>query len=129
MAVFFITVHHCASPVGFLFLKEKASGRKKEPVINGDECNPAKSSGQRGCFKHQDVILSGSAKATLHLGVLLPDDIDAQIGHQGLGDLDAPVRLLVVLQHRHPGAAHGEAGAVEGMQELGLGFGVRALPP
>src|SRR5712692_3893352 len=55
------------------------------------------------------------------------DAFRVQIGPQGLGNNDAAVGLLVVLHDRHPGAADGEAAAVERVDEVGLAAGVRAI--
>ena len=53
---------------------------------------------------------------------LLPADAlqAVQVGAQGGGDDDGAVGLLVVFDDRHPGAAHGQAAAVQGVQQFRL---------
>ena len=52
----------------------------------------------------------------------------AHIGPQGLGNEDRAVGLLVVFEDREPGAAHGQAAAVERVHKLGLGLRPPARP-
>ena len=56
----------------------------------------------------------------------LDDLYTAHIGHQRLRDHHGAVLLLVVLQDGSHGAAHSQAGAVQGVDELGLGLGIPA---
>src|ERR1019366_6760557 len=49
-----------------------------------------------------------------------PDHFFAHIGAQDFGDHHAAILLLIVLDNRHPGAAHRQAAAVDGVGELGL---------
>ena len=44
----------------------------------------------------------------------------AHVGAQHFGHRHAAVGLLVVLQHRNQGAAHGQTRAVQGVQQLVL---------
>ena len=48
----------------------------------------------------------------------------SHVGAQRLGDADAAVGLLVILQHRHKRAAHSQAGAVKGVQQFGFSLRV-----
>ena len=43
----------------------------------------------------------------------------AHVGAQRLGNDDGAVGLLVVFENGEPGAAHGQAAAVEGVDEFG----------
>src|SRR3990170_4218645 len=49
------------------------------------------------------------------------------VGAEGLGDGDAAIGVLVVLQHGGEGAADGQAAAVEGVDELSPGAGDGAI--
>ncbi len=48
------------------------------------------------------------------------------IGLQRRRDGDAAVFLLVVLDHRHQGATHRQAGAIQGVQQLRLAIDAHA---
>jgi hypothetical protein len=55
----------------------------------------------------------------------LPDNSieSAHVGRMDFRNLHGAVGLLVVLKDRQPGAAHGQAAAVDGVDKLGLGLG------
>src|SRR5665647_1719246 len=59
-------------------------------------------------------------RAAVALGRPSPDHFCAHIGAQDFGDHHAAILLLIVLDNRHPGAAHRQAAAVDGVGELGL---------
>src|SRR5580704_4382283 len=46
--------------------------------------------------------------------------VGAHVGPQGFGNDDASVRLLEILNDRHPGAADGQAAAVESVHQFRL---------
>src|ERR1700733_15228033 len=46
---------------------------------------------------------------------------------QHFGNHHAPVRLLIVLHNRNPGAAHGQCAAVQRVYEFGLVLAFRAI--
>src|SRR5260370_35535480 len=50
------------------------------------------------------------------------DAIRPHVGTQNLWNQYATVGLLVVFEHRQPGAPHGQAAAIQSMHELGLPF-------
>ena len=50
--------------------------------------------------------------------------LTAHVGAQHFGHGDRAVGVLAVLQHRHQGAAHGQARAVQGVHQLVLALGV-----
>ena len=55
------------------------------------------------------------------------DALGPHVGAQGLGDHHRAVRLLVVLQDGDERAPHGQAAAVQGVQEARLGLGLRPV--
>ncbi len=50
----------------------------------------------------------------------------AHVGAQGFGDENGAIGLLVVFHNGDHGAANGEAGAVQGVDELGRSAGLAA---
>ena len=70
------------------------------------------------------VVLQELVSSRLLLGD--PGDNGIEAAHvwaQGLGDEDGAVGLLVVFENGEPGAAHGEAAAVDGVDEFIFAFG------
>src|SRR5512143_1053889 len=81
--------------------------------------------------KSSDYLLS------LQSGLVSPMDgselfrrdlVSAHIGLQRGRNQNAPVRLLIVLEHRQPGTSHGKTAAIECVDEFGLSFALIAKP-